>query len=114
MIIFCRCLYIPVSIFYIKDGLEAVGIVFIGRENPEILCIVIQFENVTDIRTEVLRILAVFFPMITNVKGIVTEIRQPQFSVQDTTISMRIHTDAAVAFRCQCPQFREQFSRFIK
>ena len=105
---------VPVTVLYVEDGVQTVGIGFIGSEDTEIPCVLIEDKDIPDEFAELGHILAVCFPVFCNRESVIPEIRKSQIAEQKSAVSVRIAADPCVSLRGEFFEFRDQAAVFIE
>ncbi len=115
MIIRVKMLGVPVAVLHFEYRIETVRIRLVRPKDTEVLCIIIELEDIADKLAELGHILTVLAAMLlTDVKGVIAEIRHTQIAEQFAAVAVRIRADAVFAGRCKCRKLRKEMSFRIK
>ena len=106
---------VPVAVLHVKNMVQPVGVGLIRPEDAEILRVVVQLEDVTHELAELGHVLPVpCAVLLSDVEGIVAEIRHTQIAQQLAAVAVRIGSDTVLSGRRERRQLRQEMSLFIE
>ena len=113
LIIGRKQLAVPVAVLLLKYFVKTVGHALIRSKDTEVLAVLIELKDITDIAAKFNHILSLGLARL-NWNAILAEIRETQVFQQQSAICMRVCAKTGIALRSQLSQFRDQASVFIK
>ena len=106
-------LAVPVAVLLLKYFIQTVRHALIRSEDAEVLAVLIELENITDIAAKLDHILGLGLARLHR-NTVLAEIRKAQIFQQQSAVCMRVCTQTRIALWSQLSQFRNQTSCFIK
>ena len=106
-------LAVPVAVLLLKYFIQTVRHALIRSEDAEVLAILIELENITDIAAKLDHILGLGLARLHR-NTVLAEIRKAQIFQEQTSVCMRVCPQTGIALRCQLSQLRNQASVFIE
>ena len=105
---------VPITLGFLEYLVETVGHGLIRSKDTEVLCILIQFEDITDEAAQLNHILLFNSTGLGYVYRVITEVRQTEVTKKLTTVCMRIRTDSSVSLRRNVTKSLYQTTILIK
>ena len=105
---------VPITLGLLEYLVETVGHGLIRSKDTEVLCILIQFEDITDEAAQLNHILLFNSTGLGYVYRVITEVRQTEVTKKLTTVCMRIRTDSSVSLRSNITKSLNQTTILIK